>query len=181
MGWIERIKNYGYQRTIDKINLPRIPRDIVNFDNAKTVGIVIDLSLPENEEVIMKTAENLRNIGKTVVLLAFINDKKAVQKEGIKIITPRDINWFGVPHENIISSFCNEKFDLLLCPFTQQNRPLNYVAEMSKARCRVGIYSLNEKNNYELMIQQNGESSLAKTTEQMLRLLQQINTENDSI
>lgn len=181
MGWIERIKNYGYQRTIDKSNLPKIQRSIINFDSAKTIGIVFDLSFPGNESVIMKIAEDLRSAGKTVALLAFINNKKALPKNGIKIITPNDVNWFGVPNENAISLFCNEPFDVLLCPFAQQNRPLNYVAEMSKAHCRVGVYSLNEKNNYELMVQQSGETSLVKTTEQMLRLLQQINTENDSI
>jgi len=177
MSWLVRIKNYFYRRAVANAVTPETVRKIVNFEQIQTAGIVADLSLPENERVIMQLSEELIKQGKTVYILGYVNDKDATPKEGVTILTPKEINWYNVPNEEVISFFVNEPFDVLFCPFFQQNKALNYIAATAQAHCRIGIYNKNGTNNYELMVQLNEETSLENITAQMLRLLQQIKTE----
>lgn len=176
MSLLARIKNYFYQRTVANATTPETVRKIVNFEQMQTAGIVADLSLPENERTIMQLSDELIKQGKTVYILGYVNDKNAASKEGVTIFTPKEINWCNVPNEEVISFFVNEPFDVLFCPFFQQNKALNYIAAVAQAHCRMGIYSKSGTNNYELMVQLNEETALADITAQMLRLLQQIKT-----
>lgn len=176
MSWLARIKNYLYQRAVANVAIPETVRKIVNFEQIQTACIVADLSLPENEWVIMQLSEELIKQGKTVYILGYVNDKDATPKEGVTILTPKEINWYNVPNEEVISFFVNEPFDVLFCPFFQQNKALNYIAAVAQAQCRMGIYSKSGTNNYELMVQLNEDTALADITAQMLRLLQQIKT-----
>lgn len=181
MDLFRRIKDFGFRLATKQLNPEQNGRRLINFDKVKTIGVAFDISSAENEAAANETLIYLRGKGKTVTLLAYTGDKKAEQKGDIKLFTPENINWFGVPRSELVTAFCEERFDVLLCPYTVYNRSLNYIALTSKAHCRVGVYSLNGSNDYELMVHLNEDLPVLNIVAQMLRLLQQINTENEII
>ena len=149
-------------------------RALTNLSTAKTFGIIYNSTESGNDIAATKIAEWLRNKGKEVSVIGYMNDKKISSKEDVEIFNVYDVNWYGVPKSDKTKSFCNQEFDVLLCGITEANRPLEYIAYMSKAKCRVGPYLPKKVEAFELMVQVDKSVHLKAMLEKMIVLLNQI-------
>jgi len=66
-------------------------------------------------------------------------------------ITRKDLNFFFLPQTPIVNKFINEPFDMLISCNIANYFPIEYISQLSVARCKVGIMSENE-SCYDLMI-----------------------------
>jgi len=71
--------------------------------------------------------------------------------KGIDFITRDDLNFFFIPQNPIVDKFINEPFDMLINCTIDHYFPVEYIAQLSKASCKVGIMR-DDKSNYDLMI-----------------------------
>lgn len=169
------IRNYFYQKNIAaKLNGSTAQRSITNLNDAKTIGIVYDSTNPDNDIIITKFAEHLRDTGKTVDILAFINDKKIDHKADILVFNPKNLNWNLTPVDERVEEFTAKTFDLLLACFLEDSFPLEYVARTSNAKWRVGNFSEKKTDYYEMMINTDSKRELPYFLEQATHFLNAI-------
>ena len=174
MQLLQNIKKYFYDSVLLQRGTARTTRTVVNIANAKTIGIIYDASLPDHDITITKFAEMLRNKGKTVEILAYTDDKKIDHKGDIKVINPNGINWYGIPKDERVTTFCTQPFDLLLCVLLTASMPLEYIAYLSHAKYRVGLYDETKTRFYDLMIHTGERKDMGYLLQQMMSFLEQM-------
>lgn len=174
MELLENIKNRFFKSVISHRSEGFKPsRKLMNFETAKTFGIIYDSTISGSDIAVTKIAESLRNKGKEVAVFAFLNDKKVEQKDDVVIFNANDVNWYGVPKSDKVLQFCDRKMDVILCAIPTPNRPLEYIGHFSKALCRVGVFR-EGNNDFELMVNVAENTAIPKVLEQMIQLLNQI-------
>ncbi|MBS1686837.1 MAG: hypothetical protein JSS76_19015 [Bacteroidetes bacterium] len=173
MGIIDQIRNYFYESVLRQRG-PGAPRRITNMADAKTVGIIYDSTMPGYDTIIAKYADSLRAKGKTVEVLAYLDDKKIESKPGINIFNKKAVNWYGIPIDDRVAAFCNKNFDLLLCAITDESKPLEYMAYISKAKYRVGPFAESKTRLFDFMVQLDGRRDLGYLLQQATYFLDNI-------
>ena len=175
MKYWDRLRNYFYKRALEKrVRNLNIQHHIINLSDAKTIGIVYDSTNPANDTVITAFAEKLRGQGKQVEILGFIDDKKIDSKPGVTIFNKKNLSWTLAPQDERVDKFAAQKFDLLLGCFTSENLPLEFVTRISRARWRIGAYTENKTDCYDMMVNVSGKNDLAYLLEQTTYFLNQI-------
>ncbi|MDB5282367.1 MAG: hypothetical protein JWO06_1442 [Bacteroidota bacterium] len=169
------IRNYFYKRNLaERISGLKVKRNIINLDDSKSVGIIYDSTNPDNDIIITKFAEGLRKDGKTVDILGYVNDKKIDHKADILVFNKKNLSWTQVPDDTRVEQFAAKKFDLLLACFIGQNLPLEYVAAISNARWRLGVYAANKTEYYDMMINLGEKNNIQYLLDQAIYFLKQI-------
>ena len=172
--WI-RIRNFFYLKYLEnKMRTIKAKRIITNYKNAKTIGILYDSSPSYADAIIKKFAQTLCADGKTVSVLAFLNDSKIDHKPDIDLFNKKALNWILVPTHVNIDKFTAQNFDLLIACIITENLPLEYVVRTSNAKWRVGSYAENKTDHYELMINLDGKDDLSYFLQQTLFFLNKI-------
>ena len=174
MNIFDRIKNSLYDSVLKQKGSSRPARAITNLNDARTIGIIYDSTNPDHDITITKFAEMLRNKGKTVEIMAYVDDKKIDHKGDIALFNPKAVNWYGIPTDPRIGPFCAKPFDLLICAILQESKPLEYIAYLSKAKYRVGPFDENKTHCYDLMIQLGNKTDLNYLLQQMVHFLENI-------
>ena len=174
MNIIDRIKNSFYQSVLRQRGQPRPKRTVTNLNDAHQIGIIYHSSEPGHDKAIATFAGVLRDKGKTVDIMAYVNDKKVDHIGGIAVFNPKAVNWYGVPVDERVSAFCLKPFDLLICAVLGENKPLEYISYMSKARYRVGPFDEGKTKFYDLMIQMGDKKNLDYLLQQMVSFLEKI-------
>lgn len=116
------------------------PRKITTIKQAKTIGILFNGTDEKSRRAVLDFATRLSALGKKVRLLGFVNlpDKKVPTDLPFVSFSRAAVNWFGKPASDKADTFCREKFDLLLCLFAGENRPLEWIAARSSAQMKAG-------------------------------------------
>ncbi len=79
-----------------------------------------------------------------------------------------------IPKDEKVDQFTAKKFDLLIASFTEPNLTLEYVANVSNAKWKVGAYSADKTHLYDLMINLSGKTQLPYFLEQTTHFLNQV-------
>lgn len=166
-----RLHHYFLKKKMDGI---AADNSIVNYHNAKTIGILYDGTLPEDRQRVKKYINRLREQGKQVTSLAYINSKKPVEDVTEDHFTPKQVDWLFRPDNNS-QEIANKKLDLLINLSTTRNLPLEYLAATSQARYRVGRYIEDKTYCYDLMVYLDAQKSVADLIREVDHLLTEIN------
>jgi hypothetical protein len=71
--------------------------------------------------------------------------------KGMDFITRKELNLFFIPEKQMVDKFIHEPFDMLINCTVTQYFPVEYIAQLSMAKCKVGIMYKGE-SCYDLMI-----------------------------
>lgn len=74
--------------------------------------------------------------------------------------TQKDLNWYRVPHGNVVKNFIAEEHDVLIDLTLRDMLPLQYILAKSKARFKVGRMSAANAHFLDMMIDIAGANSL---------------------
>ncbi len=169
------IRSYFYHRNIAaKLRYSNSKSIITNLNDAKFVGIIYNGTDTANDTIIAKFADELREHGKAVDLMAYVADNKTESKLGIPMFNKKSVSWTRVPQAENALQFAEENFDLLIAAFTDQSIPLEYVVKISKAKWKVGCYTENKTDYYDLMVNMGERTDLPYFIEQAKYYLNQI-------
>lgn len=176
----DNIRNYFYSKSLaEKVSQLNVQRKVVNWRDARSIGIVYDSSSPDNDITIAKFIEQLSKQGKQVNILGYINDTKTEHKADIPLLNKKMINWARVPVDERAAQFAGKNFDLLLACFTGENLPLEYLCRISRAQWRLGVYSPAKTGCYDMMINIGEHTDLPYLLEQSVFYLNQINYDSN--
>ncbi len=175
MKYWDRLRSYFYNKNIEgRIKTSKATHQVINLADAKTIGIVYDSTPTDNDQVIAAFAAQLRNQNKEVEILGFVNDTKTNSKEGVTIFNKKNLSWTLAPADERVNAFASKPFDLLLGCYTGTNLPLEFIARISKARWRVGAYTENKTDGFDMMVNMGTKTDLNYLLEQTIYFLNQI-------
>ena len=80
-----------------------------------------------------------------------IYEKKTQALPGVNVITPKDLNWLGIPKPGTADEFIKTEFDVLFNVITNQTLQSEYVTALSRAHFKIG-WSPDENNFFDLNI-----------------------------
>lgn len=137
-----RAKKYLFYTIADKqLKTIKRERKFVNYNNAKTILLLFESDLLEENSAIKKVIKILKKDNKKVVSIGFINKKEVTTPvlPEFKLLTKQDINFFEKPNSAIISELQNNEFDLLIDFNSHSNLTIEYLNLYAKAFCKIGF------------------------------------------
>jgi len=148
----ERIQTrIHYHLLKQELSRHRVRRCSTVLDDAHRIGVLFDASQLEQKQVVLDFVANLREEGKSVNLLAFVDRSLKGKNQPFATFSNKDLDWALRPQSSVVNDFLGKPFDLLLIFSQKEIVPVEYIAAMSQARFRVGMAS--EKTYcYDLMI-----------------------------
>jgi hypothetical protein len=153
-------------------------RSIMNVDTTKNIGILYCADDPIDVEWMKKYVHTLRDMGKQVKSLGFINVKDlpmglngSLQHHYFAL---KELNWYGKPSSEFIHNFVKDEFDVLFDFGMSSQLPIMFITSMSNAKCKVGRYIEKYVELYDVMIETDGNKKLedvVKTTHDYMMLI----------
>jgi hypothetical protein len=152
MGIISKIRSYFFEAQLNqKLSQIKINRTSVEFEVAKSIGILFDATDSSSRKQVLAYAQNMIKNGKKVSLLGFVKNKQKDLSFSFKYFTLNEVDWKMIPESADINQFMNHQFDILINLFLGKNHQIEYISALSKANLRVGPFSKNS-NCFDLMI-----------------------------
>ena len=128
---------------------------LFDFASAKYIGIVCAGEDETGTAHLKDFLHFLSQKGIKYLVLGYFPAKKIPDNflywKGIEFITQSDLNLFLIPQSPIAEKFIDEQFDMLINCSVADHFPVEYIAQLSRAKCKVGIMR-GEDSCYDLTI-----------------------------
>lgn len=160
---------------MNKVKGLKISRTPSNFERSRTFGVVFDMTNPQNEKAVREYAEQLRKEGKTVDLLAYVDDSARHNNYEFKHFNRKDLDWILQPKIAMVTDFVKKPFDVLMCLYSSEVLPLDYVSALSHANLRVGKHQEGKNYCFDLMVDIGNTTDLRQVIQQMDYMLKVVN------
>lgn len=129
---------------------------LLNLVQAKRIGILYTLEDIPDYDKVSEFVSELQHKHKDVKALGFVKDKNIITrflpKLSFDFFSIRDLSWFYKPIHIKLKDFIEKEFDLLIDLSIHENFPLKYIAGLSHSFCKVGRFSEENSNYFDLMI-----------------------------
>lgn len=184
MALIQKVKeNFGKRFMQKEISLLHRKKNLLNLADAKTVALLFNADEREEFELVKKYVAYLKELGKKVKVVGYYTTKELMSMSYSKLeytfFSVKELNWHQKPNDLYINNFIAEEHDILLDLNIHDFFPLTYIAALSKAKCKVGKYTEEYGEIYDLMI----ETDVSKGMKYFLRnvdtYIDMLNKKND--
>lgn len=175
----EKYRNYFFRKRAGKV---KRHKKVISYFEANYVGVLYDASVEENYNLTVRFTKDLQQDGKKVETLGYIRQKKKDRPEYSfpKVIfgffSGDDFKWDYKINSNCIESFVNNEFDVLIDLSPNDAFPTKYIAGLSKAKYKVGLYSEKYLQTYDLLINVSESCSMEELAEHSIHYLKTINS-----
>jgi hypothetical protein len=95
-------------------------------------------------------------------------------------ITQKQLNWYRIPHGNLVQNFMAEEHDVLIDLTLEDRLPIQYIVAKSRARFKVGRLSGSNERFLDMMIDTAGANSLSQFIANVDRYLMMINAKAEA-
>lgn len=112
-----------------------------HWDQPLKILIIYESDLLERNDFIKAIRQDLLRQRMDISMWGYVA-KKDIQTLILpqsRILGLEDYNWFGKPHEQVITDLQADHYDLLIDLTTQPCLPLQYIAIYANADCKVGL------------------------------------------
>lgn len=147
----------------------QVNRSSISYKNAKHIGILGTIDIPEKIQIINYFVNNLELDGKTSTVLCYEKRKKPLNQipAEFSYFTKKDISLFRAISAPQIKAFIDQEFDFLFHLDESPGILLTKIMAMSKAHCRVGSDEGINGDIYELMIKVQRPAPMEKFSDDM--------------
>ncbi|MCU0442120.1 MAG: hypothetical protein MUE96_06955 [Bacteroidia bacterium] len=172
MKWIEQLKNYiGRWQLAREVKTKRIKRKLIPFSQVEHIGIVYNAALKDDELLVSKYAQALRNEGKRVFMLGYVDLKQLPHTKKFMLNSEffwrEKLNGINLPIKGKIGQFLELEFDVLMSIYREPLLPMQAVAAYSNAKYRVGPHLEYGLDFFDLMVDTGTEKGLPFLIEQL--------------
>lgn len=148
-------------------------RKFFGLQTAKRYGIIFYVNKKSHEEI-DKVKELIKFLKKNkeveIKALGFYDQKiipyKLFESKKIAYFCRKDLNWINQPKTKEVSGFIKEDFDVLIDLSLKPVYPLHYIADLSRARFKIGKLFKNQ-NGHDFMVNVDQDN----TTDYMIKQL----------
>lgn len=159
-------------------------KQVMNLDDARTVGIAFEFTTPEDFELLKKYVVYLRELKKKVKCIGYYAGKTepAVQysKVDYDFINEKAFTWWGKPSSHIVSNFLEEPYDVYIDVNLKDNIAVRYIANVSVAKFKIGHYKDDPESPFDMQISVPKEQGLKAYLREVDTYLQMINKSKSS-
>jgi len=152
---------------------------MINLEEAKRIGILYTLDDVPAYNLVSGFVSQLQHDHKEVKALGYVRDKSLISRFLPKLsydyFSKKDINWFFIPIHSKVKDFIGKEFDILIDLSLQDTFTLKYISGLSRAFCRVGKYSEENTDYYDLLFDVKATLSLNDYIKQITHYLTVIN------
>lgn len=149
--------SYNIGRKLLKKRSKNLKRDksLQTFETAKQAIIIFDALLPNCMPPIKEFTKFLSENNISSSVIGYVSQKEVPQEmllwANYDFINKKDLNWYHKPVGQIANVFYAEEPDMLFSLNNNGLLPVEFLAQLSKAKFKVGCYT-EEPNDYDLMI-----------------------------
>ena len=130
-------------------------KKLYDFSSAKYVGVLCSPQDNVSTEHLKDFLYYLSQKGIRYSVFGYFDGKVIPENflywKGMDFITRKDLNFFFIPKNPVVDKFVLEPFDMLINCTVTPYFPVEYMAQVSVAKCKVGIMR-EEESHYDLMI-----------------------------
>ena len=128
---------------------------LFDFASAKYIGILCSPQDEISTRHLKDFLQYLSQKGIQYLVFGYFDGKKIPDNflywKGVDFMTHQDLNFFLIPNNQVVGKFIHEPFDMLIDCNMINYFPVEYVAQLSVAKCKVGVMREGELC-YDLMI-----------------------------
>jgi len=153
-----------------------IPRQTLNYDEAKSVGILLKAEDATMVKAVQIFLQKLTKDNKKIAILIYQSKPENAVDFQFQhyLLTEKEIDNWGNIHSEIMENFISQPFDYLYCISKEDEPVFQYILAKSKAKCRIGKYSQANEVFFEMMIDQKPEQGIDVFIEQSLHYTKSI-------
>lgn len=176
-----RVKEWLGRRSL--LRSSRVERKPVvkNLATSVKVGIIYFAADEATHDQVRNYVKQIKQeLGITRIMALAYCDEKVLPyylhaKLNFDVFSVKDLNWYRIPHGNVVHNFIAEEYDILIDLTVRDMLPLQYVLAHSKARFKVGRQSETNKHFLDMMIDSAGSTSLAQLISNLNKYLMMVN------
>jgi len=148
--------NFLKMRTATALKKNKTVRGSKPYKQAAKVGVVFSVEDKQKHQDVKEFIHLLEKDGKKVTVLEYLPAKKENYEFKFDFFTIEDLSFFGNLASSAADKFINTEFDYLFYVDRESNPLLLNLLARCKAQCRIGRFNDNERDYFELMIEQKG-------------------------
>lgn len=181
MKLLDQIKEWLGRRALLKESGPERTPVAKNLTQAVKVGIIYLVANEKAHEQVRNYVKKIKEeIGITKIMaLGYFDQKEPPYylhaKLNFDVFSQKDLNWYRIPHGNVVQNFIAEEYDVLIDLTVYDHLPLQYILAKSRARFKVGRQSETNAHFLDMMIDTAGADSLPQLIANVNRYLMMIN------
>ena len=147
--WQEQLRLRTLRKAQMNINVHRQP---VSFSEAQRIGVFFEATDLMVRSQALTFIQQMEQSKKRVTSLGYFDgQQQKTDHFSFKTFTKSELDWLGRPRRDIISTYTEPVFDFLICIYQDQCHPLDYLAALSSAHCRIGSQA-EQAEYYDLII-----------------------------
>jgi hypothetical protein len=180
MNVIEQIKNYIGRWLLQKEAKKSVKAmHIPHFGELHEIGIIYNADIKENEEQINKVAHFLREQGKKVWTMGFVNAKTLPHTKTFHISSEyfwkEKLSFFNLPQTEKLGNFITHKFDLMMNLYFEEELPLQALSTYCNASFSMGAQLRDALTYNDSVIDTSENHNIEYLASQMIHYLKVIN------
>ncbi len=123
---------------------------------AKSIGIIYNATNDSDYDIVLQFAQEIKNRGPHVCLLGSIDKKETeftrIQQPDNYFHYISNLNWYFKPINQNIDRFTSKNYDILIDLNLSQSLPTKFILAESKTSFKIGRFTTELPNEYDLMI-----------------------------
>lgn len=181
MRLLDRIKEWLGRRTLLREAQPDRRPVAKNLAQSVKVGLIYLVADEAAHGQVRNYVKKIKEeVGITKIMALGYFDQKELPfylhaKLNFDAFCLKDLNWYRIPHGNVVQNFIAEEYDVLIDLTVHDLLPLQYILAKSKARFKVGRLSEANAHFLDMMIDTAGADSLPQLIANLDRYLMMIN------
>ncbi|NLA24691.1 MAG: hypothetical protein GX879_06965 [Bacteroidales bacterium] len=176
---MKNIKRFWGKKQLSKTINQKRKAISCNYYEMGKIGIIYDATKEENVKAIKNIVSQIKAENKEVTSFGFVNSKEFesyhTQPQDFHFFKLTDLNWYQMPISDEILEFCNTEFGVLIDLTTDFCLPLRFVLNKSKALLKLGMYSEENVDYYDISIDISSDPQINFLFEQSMHYLKMIN------
>jgi hypothetical protein len=130
---------------------------LVNLGKAGSVGLLFEVTDEMDYQNVQKYIQQLQDMKIKVKAMGYVREKHLsthfLPVLSFDFIYARDLNWFHKPKTKRPADFWQSEFDICINASSPECFPLKYIMTRSSSHLKVGPYTAQDKDYYDVMIQ----------------------------
>ncbi len=166
------LKNRFYKRALDKLlngKKTAIEKEI-KINPSQKILILFEGTDNSNRKAVNEFSNNLKNVGKTVKLLSYIDSKGEMTDFGMAVYNNNSINWYGFPKKHILDLLESQKFDILINLNPMDKDHLHALACKADADFKISL-TTGKRHDFTLTINIKEKKNIKNILDQMISYL----------
>jgi hypothetical protein len=186
MNLLDRIKEWLGRRALLREAGPERKPVAKNLAQSVKVGLIYLVADETAHGHVRNYVKKIKEeIGITKIMaLGYFDGKEPPHylhaKLNFDVFSQKDLNWYRIPHGNVVQNFIAEEYDVLIDLTVHDQLPLQYILAKSRARFKVGRQSPTNAHFLDMMIDTAGADSLPQLIANLDRYLMMINAPKEA-